>query len=97
MVWLCFRFPLSLRSIEVLPRTGESHPCSAPIEAPVGPHGLDDHHLAKVLAREEADEDSLGIGDGHSRGLRSVKPIEHGLKRGRALHRLDRGAHKSGD
>ena len=25
---------------------------SAPIETPVGPHGLDDHHLGKVLARE---------------------------------------------
>ena len=25
---------------------------SAPIETPVGLHGLDDHHLGKVLARE---------------------------------------------
>ena len=35
---------------------GERHPCSAPIEAPVGADRLDNHHLGKVLAREEAYE-----------------------------------------
>jgi hypothetical protein len=34
---------------------------SAPIEAPIGPHGLDDHHFAEVLAREETHEYPFGI------------------------------------
>src|ERR1019366_5090512 len=71
--------------------------CSAMIKAPVGPHALDDHHLGKVLAREETDEHPVGIGDGQSRSLRSVEPIKHGLERGCARHSLDWGAHECGD
>lgn len=45
----------------------------------VGPHALDHHHLGKVLAGEETDEDPVWIGDGQSRSSRSVEPIEHGF------------------
>src|ERR1019366_10475326 len=71
--------------------------CSAMIKAPVGPHGLDDHHLGKVLAREEADEGPVRIGDGQCHSLRSVEPVKHGLKRGRSPYSLDGRAHKSSD
>jgi len=50
------------------------------MEAPVRPHGFNDHHLGKVLARKQADEDPLGIGDSQRRCLRSVEPVKHGLK-----------------
>ena len=67
------------------------------METPVGSHGLDDHHLGKVLAGEQADEDPLGIGDGQSHGLWSVKPVNYGLKWGRAPYSLDWRAHKISD
>ncbi len=44
------------RSLKTLlrssPPTDHLHLRSAPIETPVGPYGLDNHHLGKVLARE---------------------------------------------
>ena len=84
-------------SAKVSASGGVTSHCSAPMEAPVRPHGFNDHHLGKVLARKQADEDPLGIGDSQRRCLRSVEPVKHGLKSRRTPHHFDRRTHKSRD
>ena len=59
-----------------------AHCCFTVTKAPVGPHGLDGHHLGKGLAVEEADKYAVWIGDGQRRRSRSAEPIERGCSAG---------------
>src|SRR5271157_2075684 len=67
---------------------------SLAVEPPVGPRGTDHHHLAQRLARQEADDRPVSVGDVERRRTRTLEAVEHAFDRRRRADAVDARAHE---
>src|SRR5271163_3778600 len=68
---------------------------SLAVEPPVGPRGADHHHLTERLARQEADDLAVGVGDVERGGASILQALEQAFDRRRGADAFHVRAHET--